>query len=719
MQNKTILKDLTASIVVFLVALPLCLGIALASGAPLLSGIISGIAGALVVGTLSGSHTSVSGPAAGLSAVVLASIAKLGSFEVFLASVVIAGVIQLILGFFKLGFFANYFPSNVINGLLSAIGIILVLKQLPHAIGYDKDHEGDFSFKQADGENTFSALLEIFSKFEPGAVIISIISLLILIFWDKTFLKKLSIPAPLIVVLLSIAINEFFKSAMPSIAVTVEHLVNIPAISSISQALTMPDFSSFLNPLVYNVGLTIAIVATLETLLNLEAVDKIDPHKRHSPPNRELIAQGFGNIVSGLAGGIPVTSVIVRSSVNINAGGETKLSAIFHGVFLVLSLAVLSSFLNLIPLCSLAAILIVTGFKLANFKLLKSLYLKGKAQLIPYLVTVIGVVFTDILTGIILGLAVSIFFILRENFFNPFKYINEKFHKDEMIRIRLAPQVTFLHKATITETLANLPDGSSVTIDASNCEYIDNDVAELIADFKDVRAKEKNINLNIIGFKDQYILKDDIKFVPIINKEVQQSLSPDEILNLLLEGNKRFVEDRTLNRKHLHHLVSAEQGQHPMATILSCIDSRAPAEILFDVGLGDIFNIRIAGNIVDEEIIASLEFTCEVAGSKLILVMGHTDCGAIKGACGGSSIGFMHYLFSKLNPAVESVYKSLPQLKEENPKEFYNEVARTNVRMSLNKIREKSDIIRELENSGKIKLVPALYHVGSGVVKLV
>ena len=355
-------NDIPASIVVFLVDLPLCLGIALASGAPLLSGVISGIIGGIIVGVLSHSQTSVSGPAAGLAAVVLSAITQLGSFELFLTAVLLAGIIQLAMGLAKAGFIANYIPSNVIKGLLAAIGIILILKQIPHAIGYDKDAEGDFSFLQPDGENTFSELLQVFNFINPSAVIISVLSIFVLIVWDKTPLKKLKFfPAPLFVVLLGIALNLFFEQYAPNLSLEPAHLVNLPAFDSkdLSNYFHLPKLNYLSNYNVWFVALTVAIVASLETLLNIEAIDNIDPKKRQTPPNRELIAQGVGNIVAGFFGGIPVTSVIVRSSDNIAAENETKLSAILHGVFMLLSVLVLSPFLNFIPLASLAAILLM------------------------------------------------------------------------------------------------------------------------------------------------------------------------------------------------------------------------------------------------------------------------------------------------------------------------------------------------------------------------
>jgi MFS superfamily sulfate permease-like transporter len=416
-------QDIPAALVVFLVALPLCLGIALASGAPLYAGIVSGVVGGLFVGPLSGSHTSVSGPAAGLTAVVLAAIAQLGSFDLFLATVVVAGLIQLLFGLLRLGFLANYIPSAVIQGLLTAIGIILVLKQLPHAVGYDKGTQADFSFWQSDGENTFSELLVMLDQISPGAIIISTLSLVLLVFWDRTPMKRLSyFPAPLAVVVLGIGLNLLFLNLFPVLIIETEHLVNIPEfnLNDGVSFLHIPAKEVWRNTDVWTIALTLATIATIETLLNVEAVDRIDPQKRETPTNRELIAQGAGNMVAGLIGGIPLTSVIVRSSVNLSAGAMTKMSAILHGLFLLLSVLFLASLLNLIPLAALAAILIVTGYKLAKISVFQSMFRKGWEQFIPFIVTVLAIVFTDLLKGVMVGTVFSVFYILRSNFRNPF-----------------------------------------------------------------------------------------------------------------------------------------------------------------------------------------------------------------------------------------------------------------------------------------------------------
>jgi carbonic anhydrase len=505
--NITKLKqDLPASLVVFLVALPLCLGVALASGAPLLSGIIAGIIGGIVVGTLSASHASVSGPAAGLAAVVLTAITSLGSYEVFLAAVVIAGVIQLIAGLSKVGFIANFIPTNVIKGLLAAIGIILILKQIPHAVGYDKDNEDDFSFTQIDGENTFSELINMLNYFSYGAIILSAISLVTLIYWDKTPMKKLRFfPASLFVVILGVGVNYLYQLFAPQLLIGSDHLVTIPKFEGLGSMITTPDFTSLKEAQVWVVAFTIAIVASIETLLNLEAVENVDPHKRQASPNRELVAQGIGNLLSGMVGGIPITSVIVRSSVNLNAGAETKLSAILHGVFLLISVDLLGPIMNLIPLASLACILLVTGYKLAKVSLFKDMYKNGLNQFIPFVVTILAIVFTDLLIGVIIGSSISIFYILKSNFKNAYHFKKETYHSGDVITIKLAEEVSFLNKASIKELLSNeIPENSKVILDGSNSKYIDFDVLETIKDFINIQAKEKNIVAEVIGIKSHY-----------------------------------------------------------------------------------------------------------------------------------------------------------------------------------------------------------------------
>jgi len=504
-------NDFLAGMVVFLVALPLCLGIAVASGASPFAGIITGIIGGIVVGYLSNSNVSVSGPAAGLIAIILAAITTLG-FENFLLAVVLAGVFQLILGFAKAGTISSYFPSGVIEGMLTAIGIIIIKKELPHAIGYDKEHEGDFySYELADlaDKGLFGEIIHSFNFAHAGAIIVTVISIIILVAFNKvSFLKKIKVlPGALVVVVAGIIINEIFKTVSPSVQIAGEHLVQLPTASSASEffgQFTFPDFSAFTNPAVWITAATITAVASIETLLCLEAGDKMDPMKRYSSANAELKAQGVGNILAGMLGGLPMTSVIVRTTANVNAGAKTKLSAIVHGTFLLVAVILIPGLLNKMPMACLAAILIMIGLKLASPKVFIHMWKAGKYQFIPFVITVVAVVATDLLKGVGIGLLVSIFFILKGNMKLAYFFKKEEHHEGETIHIDLAQEVSFLNKAAIKQTLAHLPKNSKVVIDAAGTVYIDYDVLELIRDFLNYGSKDKNISVTLRNFKPAY-----------------------------------------------------------------------------------------------------------------------------------------------------------------------------------------------------------------------
>jgi len=500
---KNFKDDLPASIVVFLVAMPLCLGIAMASGAPLYSGLIAGIIGGIVVGLLSGSPLGVSGPAAGLAVIVLNAITDLGSFEVFLVAVVMAGILQLIMGFAKAGLIAYFFPSSVIHGMLAGIGILIGLKQIPHAFGYDKDPEGDFGFNQVDGHNTFSELGHMLQDISFGALTVAVVSLTILILWDTKLLKSFKftklVQGPLVAVVTGIVLNKLFVS-IPALTISGDHLVKIPVAESVSgffSNFTFPDPSALTRPDVYITAIVIAVVASLETLLCVEATDKQDPLKRVTPTNRELKAQGVGNILSGLIGGLPVTQVIVRSSANQQSGGKTKASAIIHGILLLVSIVAIPTVLNMLPLATLAAILLVVGYKLAKPALFKKMYSQGWGQFIPFVVTILGIVLTDLLTGIALGMVVAVFIILRNNFKVPFKMQKKNLEGKESIRIVLSEDVTFLNKASIQKALAEIPNDTTVEIDATSTHFIHHDVIEIIEDFK-ISAVIRNIKVSTI-----------------------------------------------------------------------------------------------------------------------------------------------------------------------------------------------------------------------------
>ncbi|NHZ41270.1 bifunctional SulP family inorganic anion transporter/carbonic anhydrase [Massilia aquatica] len=710
--------DLPASIVVFLVALPLCLGVALASGAPLISGIIAGVIGGIVVGAISQSQTSVSGPAAGLAAVILASITKLGSFEILLTSILIAGFLQLAMGFFRAGFIANYIPSNVIKGLLAAIGVLLILKQIPHVIGYDKRDDDGFTFIRANGENTFSDIIRAFDAITPGAVIIGLFSLLVLYYWDKTPLKNFKLlPASLFVVVAGVLLNFLFTDAVPALAIGKDHLVDLPPIDSgnLGAYLHLPNLSHFSNADVWMVGVTIAIVASLETLLNIEAVDKLDPHKRETPPNRELLAQGVGNIFAGLFGALPVTSVIVRSSVNIQTGNKTKASAVLHGVFMLASVLVLSPILNLIPLSALAAILIMTGYKLAKLSLLREMYQKGWSQFLPFAITVVAIVLTDLLMGVLIGLATSMFYLARSNFRNPFSLEQYRLHIGDVFKLALPNQVSFLNKATIKTALWEIPNDSKVLIDASKADFIDHDVLETIQDYRDVVAAERNIQLNVIGLRDKYSLKDPIQFVTVLDQETQARLRPDEVLQLLRDGNQRFIEGRWTEKYYHHQVDATAASQHPMAVVVNCIDSRTSPEVIFDASLGDLLTIRIAGNIISREIIGSLEIAAKL-GAKLIVVKGHSNCGAIGLAMKGEQAHSIGAITGKIALAIGQCHCSAHDIAS-GDKAVLEQITRQNVDNSLAEIVNSSPCLRECLQRGEIGLIGAYHNIAVGKVE--
>jgi len=494
--------DLPASIVVLLVALPLCLGIALASGAPLSAGLMAGVIGGIVVGLLSDSQLMVSGPAAGLTAIVLAGVTALGSFPAFLTATIIGGLLQITLSIIRAGVIGYYFPSAVIRGMLAGIGVILILKQLPHAVGYDATYVGAESFRQADGLNTFSALSEAMQQIQPGAALICLIALFILVFWPKVpALKKLKLmPAPLVVVLTGVGLNELFGVIAPAWAIRDTHLVQLPVAETASDLLNFfifPDLSALANPETWRLGVTIAIVASLESLLSLEATDKLDPFKRESDTNRELLAQGVGNTICGLVGGLPVTGVIVRSAANIDSGGQTRWSGITHGVLLLIAVLTIPALLNFIPLAALAAILLHTGYKLASPVLWAATYRLGWQQFIPFAVTVVAIVLTDLLIGIAVGMLVGLFFILSEYLRQP--ALNRVSPPDAVLqRYQLPDQATFLSKANIERTLDALPPGARIEIDGRNTKRFDHDVLEILHDFSKT-AELRGIDYRLVG----------------------------------------------------------------------------------------------------------------------------------------------------------------------------------------------------------------------------
>lgn len=726
-------KDIPAGLVVFLVALPLCLGISLASNAPLAAGIIAGIVGGLVVGALSGSSTSVTGPAAGLTAVVATQIADLGSFQAFLVAVIVAGALQIVFGLLKGGFLASFFPSSVVKGLLAAIGIIIILKQLPHLVGYDANPVGDTDFCQKDDKNTFTELPAALQMFLPGAATIGLLSLSLLVVWGKvSWLQKSPVPGALVAVLFGTAANLVLIQMGHPWAIAPTHLVQVPVAEGASgflQLFCFPDFSVLAKPALYGAAVTLAVIASLETLLTIEAVDKIDPQQRKSPANRELLAQGAGNMVSGFLGGLPMTSVIVRSGANLNAGAQTKISTIFHGVLLLGCVALLPRWLNQIPLCALAAVLIVTGYKLASPKVIGQMWSAGKYQFLPFAVTVVAIVLTNLLTGILIGLGISLLFILRSNYRRSIHQVMEKHVHGDVLRVELAPQVSFFNRAALQKILMDAPRGTKVQIDARNCDFIDPDILDLLTDFKEVTSRAHGVEVSLVGFKKKYEkLQEDLTFVDYSSREVQQSLKPAEVLRILKDGHERFLVGKPLVRDLRRQAGATATGQFPIAAVLGCIDSRAPVEHIFDLGVGDAFVARIAGNVARDKMIGSLEFACGVAGAKLLLVLGHTSCGAVKasvelkvaGKTASEATGCDHLdeLVGIIQGSIDSSQlKDFSNWADDKKRGFVDEVARKNVVNTMNYIREKSRILDRLVRENKIMIVGAVYDVNTGKVE--
>lgn len=718
-KNRLHIKDALSGLVVFLVALPLCLGIALASGAPILSGILAGIVGGIVVGFLSGSHISVAGPAAGLTAVILVQLEQLGgNYAAFLLCIIFAGGLQILFGLFKLGFFANYIPNNVILGLLAAIGVILIATQIPYLLGL-----GNFSWRELWIDQGINPNIQL----DDGAMAIGLLSVVVILVWDKTPLKKLVLPSALIAVLVAAVLNYVLTYLQSPWAIQTENLIQLlNLLNATESAFIFPDWSALTNPLIYTGAITLAVVASLETLLNLEAADKLDPHKRASPPNRELWAQGTGNIISGLIGGMPITSVIVRSSVNANTGARSKCSTIIHGILLLLAVLFFVPLMNMIPLSALAAILILTGFKLTHPSLFKKLYQQGWTQFIPFMITLVAILLTDLLVGILIGLASSIVFILYGNLHKGVRVYREKHLHGVITRIELPSQVTFLNRASLISALERVHKHEKLVIDATQSDSIDPDIYQVIQEYQNETAIKRQIDLKLIGFKQHYQELDDaVLDIDISTRDLQSKLKPSDVLKLLKEGNQRFVRNERLQRDIYRQIrVTADEGQHPIAAVLGCMDSRAPTEMLFDVGIGDLFSLRIAGNVAGQKVLGSLEFACQAKGAKVIVVLGHTDCGAVTSACQLSlqkqsvadikEMPHIQYVLGPLMHSVDNVY-DIMQPRSLTPA-FIDQVTAMNVHYNIQYIIKHSAVLREMLEHQQIDIVGAIYDVKTGKV---
>lgn len=747
-------KDLLAGTIVFLVAMPLCLGIAIASDADPIAGLISGIVGGIVTGLVSGSATSVSGPAAGLTAIVAAQIAGLGTYETFLTAVVLAGAIQIGFGLLRAGALSAFFPSSVIKGLLAAIGIILIFKQFPLLLGYSKDMGLEFGHAEAledyekhphsmeDYSHPVGDIIVSFYRaiddllrheegFQYGAITVGLFSLVFLILWDKMPLfKKSLIPAPLLVVILGSTLGWLLAKFGGNWGITAQQLVDVPRADSISDFFGMlkrPDFTQLTNISVYVGAMTIAVVASLETLLNLDAVDKLDKKKRVSPANRELFAQGLGNMTAGFLGGIPVTSVIIRGSVNVNAGSETKLSAVFHGILLLACVLLIPQVLQMIPLSCLAAILLLTGYKLASPALFRQMWDEGRYQFMPFLFTLVAIVLTDLLVGICIGLILSLLFILNSNLRRPVRRIHEKHIDGDLMHIELGNQVSFLNRASLDKALREVPCGGRLVLDARRTDYIDPDVLSLIREFHDKVAPVRKIQVQMIGFKTKYHFLELVDHVDFSSLESRDKLSPDQVMQVLIHGNRRYVEGHPLDRALLRN-IAPPVGAKSIAVIVTGVDSQTPVELLFDLGLGDAYVVRVPGIAVDTRSLGGIEYAVSAGGARLVVVLGHVDQGlltlAIRNACSSDNhaqiagCAHLQQVLDQIGLSIDPSQASyFTQWSTEVQQDYLKELTLKHISKTVKQLVSESSAIEQWVQAGEIELVGALYESSSGIVQ--
>ncbi|MBK8254726.1 MAG: sulfate permease [Polyangiaceae bacterium] len=711
-------RDIPASIAVFFVAVPLCLGIAHASGAPILAGLVAGIIGGIVIGFLSPSHLSVSGPAAGLTAIVLAAKQGLGSYELVVTAVFVAGIIQLILGAAKAGFLASFFPSAVVRGMLAAIGVLLILKQFPHLVGYDFEEMGVLEFpitpedlderygdEHPSGEvNTFTVLLHSLRLFKKGALIIGVVALAVLIAWEKLVQKKLpSIPGSVVAVVVGVGLDALFQSRFQAIALEKSHLVQIPAFGSfgdLTAALTLPKWSGLAEPKVYVYAVTIAVVASLESLLSVEALDKIDPERMTTPANKELLAQGAGNILSGLLGGLPITAVVVRSSVNLNAGGKSKLSAILHGVWLVVALIALRPIINRIPLSALAAVLVYTGAKLASPKAFREMLTHGYHQWLPYVVTIAAIVFTDLLKGVAVGFVISSIFILRNS------YISTRFQLETFGRFKrlvLGREVTFLQKARLMATLEAIEPGHLVEIDGSGSRYIDPDIVDVIAEFREAAA-HRNIQVIIAGIPRLKQYTPD--FEKIMSDEYKK----------LLSNNQEWVKEKLASDADF--FKKKGEGQAPQFMFIGCSDSRVPENTITQTEPGEIFVHRNIANLVsltDINLLSVLQYSVEVLNVKHVIVCGHYGCGGVHAALQHTSFGLIDNWISQIKMIVKAHHDEL--VKIDDPEAYERRVVELHVIQQCRNLYKTSIVQNAVRKFGFPKVHGWVYDLHTGLIK--
>lgn len=727
-----IINELGAAFVVACVAIPMGMGIASISGAPPVAGMLAGIIGGVVVGSLSGSPTSISGPSAGLTLAIASLLGAMNSFETFLIAVTIAGLLQIAFGIAKLGWLSSFFPSSVLDALLAAIGIILILKQVPHLQGHDTDPDGDMAFLQPDRRTTFTELTSLFEgDVHGGATTVGLFTLVTIIglqYWSRS--KKLQLPAMLIGVLVGLLSSLVVNRLGHSWLIEGKHLIVLPVLEGglgWGSILRFPDWTQLSNPMVYFAASAIAVISSLETLLNLSATDRIDRSDRPSPANRELIAVGIGNALCGLIGGIPMSAAIERSAVCLQAGSRTKLCAILYGVVLLFAAFVFPFIFNAMPLSVLAAVLIITGAWLARPAVFVRIWQGGRYQLIPFLVTFGAIFLTDLLIGAVVGLVFAVGFILNSNLRRPLRQVMEKYAGGEVLRIQLAEQVSFLNRAVIERALREAAPGAHILLDASNSDYIDPDILGMIRDFVK-KSPIHNVRVSLKGFREKYAIDNSIQFVDFTSREIQEKMTSADALKILQDGNERFCTNRRLSRDLGRQVQATSAGQHPFAAILSCIDSRAPVETILDLGVGDAFTARVAGNVVSRKVLGSLEYATAVVGSKLIVVLGHTKCGAVHaavkladaGKTGAEATGCQHLdsILEEIHPSIDlPKLKLIEETNESARNAFAEDVARRNVVHTVRNIVEMSQTISKLVDEGRLAVVGAIYDVSSGKVE--
>lgn len=712
---KHLKTDIPAALSLVIVAIPLCLGIAHASGAPMMAGLIAGVIGGLVVGFFSESNLSVSGPAAGLTSICMVSIAELGSYQGLVTAVFIAGLIQLILGLLRMGFFSNYIPTAVIKGMLSAIGLMLILKQFPHLVGYDAEEIGaeDFSIGKEDilenvvevvpsNDNTMSHLMDTFQHLNYSVLIIGLLSLGVLVFWDYKFAKQFKlIPGSLVAVLVGTLGAFIIHTFIDPNFISTEHYVSLPSnfLNDASAHFTFPDFAFIKQGNFWKIVFTLAIVASLESLLSIEAIEKLDPHKQRVNGNKELVAQGIGNMVSASIGGLPVTSVIVRGSVNIAAGAQSKWSAMLHGAFILIAILFLVPIINQIPLAALAAVLCFTGFKLIHPETFKEQFKRGWYQFIPFVVTIVAIVFSDLLIGVIIGMVISSFFIVRENYQAPVMHLDDM---GPRIRIKLGNNVSFLHKYQIVQALEGIRPNVVLEIDGSKTEFIDPDIIDVLRDFRE-NCKDKNIELIIGGIKGMDTKKE-------VNEQIEKSYKK------LFENNRNWVEKRI--KADPEYFQKLTNGQKPEYLFIGCSDSRVPANEITGTDPGEMFVHRNIANMVvntDINMLSVLQYSVEVLNVKHVIVCGHYGCGGVKAALGENPLGLIDKWLRNIKDVYRLHQKELDAITNEEDK--HRKMVELNVREQVFNLMKTSYVQKNRELYGFPQVHGWVYDIAEGYIK--